>query len=183
MRSRLLVLLSLLLLALVGAGCGSDDGSGTTDSGGGATQSAETEQPTDTGTETTVEVDPKDTSVKPVIAKPTGSPPKRLVKEDIVKGKGPAAKPGDNVTVQYVGVNFSTGEQFDASWDRGQPFTFQLGGNVIPGWNKGVVGMKAGGRRELTIPPELGYGAQGTPDGAIPPNETLVFVVDLQSID
>ena len=179
MRVRPLALLALLLLALVGAGCGDDD-SGSTDTGGGA-QSAE--QPAET-TETTPEANPMDTSVKPVIDKPTGSPPKRLVKEDIVKGKGPAAKAGDNVTVQYVGVNFSNGEQFDASWDRGQPFSFQLGaGSVIPGWDKGVAGMKAGGRRKLTIPPEMGYGPQGTPDGSIPPNETLVFVVDLVSID
>ena len=179
MRLRLLALLALLLLALAAAGCGDDDSSGSsTDTG-----SAETAEPP-AETETTPAADLTDTSVKPVIDKPTGSPPKRLVKEDIVKGKGPAAKAGDNITVQYAGVNFSTGEQFDASWDRGQPFSFQLGtGNVIPGWDKGVVGMKAGGRRKLTIPPEMAYGAEGTPDGSIPPNETLVFVVDLQSID
>lgn len=180
MRARLLVLLTLLLLALVAAGCG-DDTTGAQDTG--TPEPATSEQETTT-TETAAEADPKDTKVKPVIDKPTGSPPKRLVKEDVVKGKGPAAKAGDNVTVQYVGVNFSTGEQFDASWDRGEPFTFQLGqGAVIKGWDKGVVGMKAGGRRQLTIPPELGYGAQGTPDGSIPPNETIVFVVDLVSID
>ena len=83
------------------------------------------------------------------------------------------------MTVQYVGVTFSTGEQFDASWDSGQPFSFQLGGGqVIPGWDRGLKGMRKGGRRELTIPPTLAYGAQGSPP-AIGPNETLVFVVDL----
>jgi peptidylprolyl isomerase len=183
MRLRLLALLALTVLALAAAGCGSDDDSGSSDTGASAA-TTEQEQPADTGTETEAAADPKDTSVKPVLDKPTGSPPKKLVIEDIVKGKGKVAKAGDNVTVQYVGVNFSNGEQFDASWDRGQPFTFALGtGGVIPGWDKGVAGMKEGGRRKLTIPPELGYGAQGTTDGSIPPNETLVFVVDLVKVD
>ena len=117
-----------------------------------------------------------------MLVKPTGSPPRKLVTEDIVKGKGRAAKAGDSVTVQYVGVSFSTGEQFDASWDIGQPFNFPLGaGQVIPGWDKGIAGMRPGGRRVLTIPPELAYGAEGFPPD-IAPNETLVFVVDLVSI-
>jgi peptidylprolyl isomerase len=86
------------------------------------------------------------------------------------------------VSVQYVGVNFSNGQQFDASWDSGQPFEFPLGGgSVIPGWDQGVEGMKVGGRRELIIPPDLGYGAQGQPPD-IPPNETLVFVIDLLDV-
>ncbi|HVS28838.1 MAG TPA: FKBP-type peptidyl-prolyl cis-trans isomerase, partial [Solirubrobacteraceae bacterium] len=102
--------------------------------------------------------------------------------KDIVTGKGPAAKAGDTVTVQYVGVSFKTGKQFDASWDRGQPFDFQLGaGMVIPGWDKGVKGMRVGGRRELIIPSRLAYGAQGQPP-TIAPNEPLVFVIDLQKI-
>ena len=117
-----------------------------------------------------------------MIPKPSGSPPRKLEKEDIVKGKGPAAKPGDTLTVNYVGVAFSTGKEFDASWDRGQPFAVQLGaGQVIKGWDRGLVGMRKGGRRILTIPPELAYGAQGFPP-AIGPNETLVFVVDLVEI-
>ncbi len=123
----------------------------------------------------------KDLKSKPAIPKPTGKAPKTLVVKDIVTGKGATAKAGDAVTVQYVGVDFKTGEQFDASWDRGQPFQFQLGAQmVIPGWDQGVAGMKVGGRRELVIPPDLAYGPQGQPP-AIAPNATLVFVVDLVS--
>jgi peptidylprolyl isomerase len=123
----------------------------------------------------------KDLKTKPAIPKPTGKAPKTLVVKDIVKGKGATAKAGDAITVQYVGVDFKTGEQFDASWDRGQPFQFQLGAQmVIPGWDQGVAGMKVGGRRELTIPPDLAYGPQGQPP-AIAPNSTLVFVIDLVS--
>jgi peptidylprolyl isomerase len=98
-----------------------------------------------------------------------------------VRGKGPPAKTGDTLTVHYAGVTFSTGEEFDASWNSGQPFQFELGGRVIEGWNRGMVGMRRGGRRMLTIPPELAYGAAGSPP-AIGPNETLVFVVDLLAI-
>jgi peptidylprolyl isomerase len=165
------VIMLALAAALLVSGCGDDDDSG----------SAGAEQPAETATE--AQPSPEDTSVKPVIDKPSGSPPRRLVKEDIVKGKGKAAKAGDRITVQYVGVSFSTGRQFDASWDRGQPFGFFLGaGEVIPGWDQGIVGMKQGGRRKLTIPPEQAYGAQGSPPN-IAPNETLVFVVDLVKIN
>jgi peptidylprolyl isomerase len=123
-----------------------------------------------------------DLSKKPSVPKPTGNPPAQLQTQDIVKGTGPAAKAGDTVQMQYVGVAWSNGKQFDASWDRGQPFTFQLGsGNVIQGWDRGIVGMRQGGRRLLVIPPNLGYGAAGA-GGTIKPNETLVFVVDLEKI-
>jgi peptidylprolyl isomerase len=124
----------------------------------------------------------KDTSKKPPIPKPAGTPPASLVKRDIVVGKGPAAKAGDTVSVQYVGVSWSTGKEFDASWNRGQAFSFPLGaGQVIRGWDEGVAGMRVGGRRELVIPPELAYGPTGSPP-AVGPNETLIFVVDLQKI-
>ena len=120
---------------------------------------------------------------RPKIAQPDGEPPATLQKIDIVKGKGRTARTGDQVTVQYVGANWSNGQEFDASWNRGQPFAFPLGGGqVIPGWDKGVAGMKVGGRRLLVIPPDEGYGPQGTPDGSIPPNETLLFVVDLEKV-
>ena len=116
---------------------------------------------------------------KPKVKVPSGPPPKQLVVDDLEDGKGPAAEAGDEVTVQYVGVNYKTGKQFDASWDRGEPFSFELGSHaVIDGWEEGLKGMKAGGRRELVIPPAMGYGAAGSPP-AIPPNETLVFVIDL----
>ena len=122
----------------------------------------------------------EDLSKKPVIEVPDEAPPKKLVSKDIVVGDGQTAKPGDNLTVQYVGVDYETGVEFDSSWDR-QPLPFQLGsGNVIPGWDQGLVGMKVGGRRELTIPPDLAYGAAGKPP--IGPNATLIFVIDLLSI-
>jgi peptidylprolyl isomerase len=120
----------------------------------------------------------KDTKSKPVVPKQSGPPPKKLVVKDIVVGKGPAAKKGDKLSMQYVGVLYKGGEQFDASWDNGSPFEFTLGqGDVIPGWDKGLVGIKAGGRRELIIPSKLAYGAQGRPP-TIPPNAPLVFIVD-----
>jgi len=123
-----------------------------------------------------------DTSTKPTVEVPDGPPPKDLEVNDIVEGDGPEAAPGDTLTMQYVGVKYSDSKQFDASWDTGQPLTFQLGsGQVIPGWDQGIAGMKVGGRRELIVPPDLGYGAQGSPP-AIGPNETLVFVVDLLDV-
>jgi peptidylprolyl isomerase len=112
-----------------------------------------------------------------------GDPPDELVVDDIVVGEGDEVGPGDTVTVQYVGVSWSTQEEFDASWDRGQPFTFTIGeGRVIEGWERGVEGMQVGGRRSLTIPPALGYGERGV-DGVIAPGETLVFVVDLVDVE
>ena len=121
-------------------------------------------------------------STKPVVDVPSGPAPTTLQIKDLIVGTGSAAAAGQNVTVQYVGVDYATKKQFDASWDRGQPFPFVLGqGQVIQGWDQGVVGMKVGGRRELIIPPGLAYGAQGSPP-AIGPNATLVFVVDLISI-
>ena len=112
-----------------------------------------------------------------------GPPPTDLVVEDITVGDGPEAVSGQTVTVHYVGVAHSTGEEFDASWNRGQPIEFKLGvGQVIPGWDAGLEGMRVGGRRKLTIPSAMAYGARGA-GGAIKPNEPLVFVVDLVSVD
>ncbi|NRQ38700.1 FKBP-type peptidyl-prolyl cis-trans isomerase [Nonomuraea sp. NN258] len=119
---------------------------------------------------------------KPEIDFPDGNPPADLQIIDEVVGDGPEAKPGHNVKVHYVGVSFSTGEEFDASWNRGQAFEFPLGaGRVIGGWDQGVAGMKVGGRRRLVIPPHLGYGTRGAPP-RIKPNETLIFVVDLLGV-
>jgi peptidylprolyl isomerase len=119
---------------------------------------------------------------KPTITVPEGDPPTSLEIVDDVVGDGTEASPGNTVSVHYVGVAWSTGSQFDASWDRMEPFRFGLGaGQVIQGWDQGVAGMRVGGRRTLTIPPDLGYGSRGA-GGAIAPNETLIFVVDLLDV-
>jgi peptidylprolyl isomerase len=164
-RRRVAVLCLLLAPALTGCGGGSSSNSANK-------ETAATPAPTATAT-------PAPT--KPKVKVPKGPPPKHLVVRDLRVGTGAPAEPGQTVTVQYVGVNYKGGKQFDASWDRGQPFSFPLGqGQVIPGWDRGVAGMRPGGRRELIIPPKLGYGPQGSPP-VIKPNETLVFVIDLIS--
>ncbi|AOT58068.1 MULTISPECIES: FKBP-type peptidyl-prolyl cis-trans isomerase [Streptomyces] len=119
---------------------------------------------------------------KPEVDFPGGEPPADLEIKDIWVGDGPEAKAGDMVKVHYVGVSFSSGEEFDASWNRGTPLQFQLGvGQVIPGWDQGVQGMKVGGRRQLVIPPHLAYGDRGA-GGKIKPGETLIFVCDLVAV-
>ena len=119
---------------------------------------------------------------KPDVTVPDGEPPTQLEVEDLEVGSGPEATAGSQVEVHYVGVSWSNGHQFDASWDRRNTFSFALGaGQVISGWDQGVQGMKVGGRRRLTIPPDLGYGSRGA-GGVIKPNETLVFVVDLLGV-
>jgi peptidylprolyl isomerase len=168
-----LALACLLLAAALVAGCG-----GSSSSSGANDETAATPAPTATPTPT-----PSATPAakKPKVRVPHGKPPKHLVKRDLKVGTGLPARPGQTVTVQYVGVDYKNGKQFDASWDHGQPFRFTLGaGQVIRGWDEGVVGMRPGGRRELIIPPSLGYGPQGQPP-VIHRNETLVFVIDLLS--
>jgi len=181
--------IALLGAAAVGLGaCGDDEDDTDLPAAIPATPTETATVPATTGTATTATGTggktlkiSKDLSSKPDIPKPTGKEPTKLVVEDIVEGDGRAAKSGDNVVVHYVGVLFSDGEQFDASWDNGQPFPFVLGqGNVIPGWDQGVEGMKVGGRRTLIIPSELAYGEAG--QGSIPPDATLVFVVDLLNV-
>jgi peptidylprolyl isomerase len=120
---------------------------------------------------------------RPMIEKPDGDIPFDLIVEDIVVGDGAEATSGSKVTVHYVGAAFSNGEEFDSSWDRVTPFQFKLGkGQVIPGWDAGVPGMRVGGRRKLTIPSAMAYGARGVV-GVINAHEPLVFVVDLLSVD
>jgi peptidylprolyl isomerase len=132
-------------------------------------------------TETTASVPPA-LSHQPTVSVPKGPPPTHLVVTDLIKGNGTAATSGRTVTVNYVGVLYSNGKQFDSSWSRNQPFTTPLtAGSVIPGWVQGIQGMRVGSRRELIIPPSLGYGKTGSPP-TIPPNSTLVFVVDLLSV-
>ncbi len=198
MRLRTTASLLLTSLALLGAaGCGGDDEEAA--SGGTGTNSATTESTPTTPAETApAEAAPAeeesggaaagageistDLETKPEIPKPSGEPPSELEVTDIVEGEGPAAKAGDTLQMRYVGVSHSTGEQFDASWDRGtETFDFPLGaGMVIQGWDEGLEGMKVGGRRELVIPPEMAYG--DSPPPGIEPGETLVFVVDLVGI-
>jgi peptidylprolyl isomerase len=118
---------------------------------------------------------------KPEVDFPEGEAPKTLAITDIWEGDGKVASAGDSVQVHYVGVAYSTGEEFDASWDRGEPLEFRLGaGQVIAGWDQGVQGMKVGGRRQLVIPPDLAYGNRGA-GNRIAPGETLIFVCDLVS--
>jgi len=174
--------LSIVLALVLGAGiaaCGGDDSS--------SGESAATATPAETPTPSPANIDEiaagitKNTKKEPKIVTPKGDPPTELVIRDIVKGKGPKAKAGEKLTMDYTGYSWSNGQKFDASWDRKQHFPFQLGaGMVIPGWDQGMVGMKEGGRRLLIIPPDLGYGPQGS--GPIGPNETLVFAVDLRKI-
>jgi peptidylprolyl isomerase len=122
------------------------------------------------------------THEKPEIDPPDGPPPSALDVTDLTEGDGAEATPGRTVHVHYVGVAHSTGEEFDASYNRGEPLAFRLGaGQVISGWDQGVQGMKVGGRRRLVIPPHLGYGDRGA-GGVIKPGETLIFVVDLVDV-
>ena len=122
------------------------------------------------------------TQEKPEIDPPDGPPPSDLEVVDVTEGDGPEAGAGQTVQVHYVGVAHSTGEEFDASYNRGEPLSFRLGvGQVISGWDQGVQGMKVGGRRRLVIPPHLAYGDRGA-GGVIGPGETLIFVVDLVAV-
>lgn len=188
---KLSALIAALVLAVGFAACDDDERTvgdirgeeteETTDAGGGAGGEAGGEAPRPAEDVDVGEIS-TDTSTKPEIETPTGDAPASLVTRDIVEGEGAVAEAGDTVTMQYVGVSFSNGQEFDASWDRGEPFTFTLGaGEVIPGWDQGIAGMKEGGRRLLVIPPDLAYGE--TPPPGILPNETLVFVVDLVSVE
>ena len=121
-------------------------------------------------------------SSKPSVSVPAGEPPAELEIVDLVVGTGDEAVKGKSVDVHYVGVAWSNGKQFDASWDRRESFEFRLGaGQVIQGWDQGVAGMKVGGRRQLTIPPDMGYGSRGA-GGVIKGGETLIFVVDLLQV-
>ncbi|GGP72598.1 FKBP-type peptidyl-prolyl cis-trans isomerase [Streptomyces sindenensis] len=119
---------------------------------------------------------------KPAVEVPEGDPPTELTIRDLVVGDGPEALPGRVVRVHYVGVTFASGREFDSSWEEGRPFKFAVGGGrVIKGWDRGVRGMKAGGRREIIVPPRLGYGKQ-SPSALIPAGSTLIFVVDLLTV-
>jgi peptidylprolyl isomerase len=164
-------LILLVCAGLVVAGCGDDSDDSTAGGDSTATTTEATEAAT---TEESLEAKPK-------VVPPKGPPPKHLVKKELIPGTGAEAKAGDKVTVQYVGVGYKSGTEFDSSWSRNEPLLFPLGkGKVIKGWDQGVEGMKVGGRRELIIPPNLAYGSAGS--GIIAPNATLVFVIDLLAV-
>lgn len=166
MRGALLTVMLCAALAIAGCGGSSSSSSSSSSSESSAPKASE-----------------ESTKTKPKVTVPSGPPPTKLVEEELVEGTGAEAKAGSQVTVQYVGVGYKTKEEFDSSWSRNEPFSFALGaGEVIPGWDQGVAGMKVGGRRELIIPAELAYGAAGAPP-AIGPNETLIFVVDLLAVE
>ena len=144
----------IIAAVLIGQGSGEDGGSETTEDSG-----------------------------KPTVEVPEGDPPEELVVEDLEEGEGAEAQAGDALTVDYVGVLYDTGEEFDSSYDSGMPLNVVLGdGGLIPGFEQGLEGMKEGGSRQITIPPDLGYGPEGSPPD-IPPDSTLIFVIDLVSIN
>jgi FKBP-type peptidyl-prolyl cis-trans isomerase len=196
MRKTLTITCAALAVAAAAAGCGSSSSTkaagvqlAPSDGATSATSTAAASSATSSGTasasatSTTTSSTPLPAALKtkPKVSIPSGAPPKTLVVKDLIKGTGAAATAGSTVTVQYVGEVYKGGKQFDASWNdgSGQPVSLPLTG-VIKGWQQGIPGMKIGGRRELIIPPSLGYGA--TAQSKIPANSTLVFVIDLHSI-
>jgi len=196
MNARLLVPRVLVICALIPAGCGGGDSGTTSQATQTQTQAQTQTTPTNPSQSAGQGQTPKakkvkpspaeaDISTKPKVPKGKGAPPTSLVAQDLIVGRGKRAASGDSVSVQYAGVLFKNGKEFDASWkgDRpGRPFQFVLGGGqVIPGWDQGVPGMRVGGRRKLIIPAGLAYGAQGYPPD-IPPNAALIFDIDLKRI-
>ncbi len=173
MRNRALPILGAVAVAGALAACGSSKAPGVQPApSGGSAQASVPTTPTP----------PPQLQSKPTVAVPKSCPTKGLVTKDLIPGTGQAAKAGQTITVNYVGVLCKTGTEFDSSWKRNQPFTTALTqGSVIPGWVQGIPGMKVGGRRELIIPANLAYGKAGSPP-TIPANAPLVFVVDLLSV-
>lgn len=188
---KLLLTIAVSAALLFAAGCGSSSSSAT--SAADSTQAKKASDryvipvagkpPTRTEKEVEAKWDGKGLlgpQPKPIV--PKGPPPQELVVQDLIHGKGRIAHKGDEITVQYVGVNYRNGEEFDASWRYGKPFPFKLGaGFVVQGWEEGLEGMEVGARRELIIPPELGYGYRR--QEGIPPGSTLVFLVDLLKVE
>ena len=186
LRSRAVLGLAALALVILIAGCGSSSSASTIGVGeentsaealakagaGSTASSGATSAPATTPTSGPL-------SKPPTITRPSGPPPTKLVSKDLIVGTGPEAKAGDSISVNDLGILYKTGKQFESSYARNEPFTLTLGSKmVITGWENGIPGMKVGGRRELIIPPAEGYGATGSPP-KIPPNETLIFVIDL----
>jgi peptidylprolyl isomerase len=185
LRSRAILGLAALAVVILIAGCGSSSSSGSTIGVGEENKSAEKLANSSTGStaSTAPATTPKSgpLSKPPTVTPPSGPPPTKLVSKDLIVGTGAEAKAGASISVNDIGVLYKTGKQFESSFARNEPFTLTLGSKmVIPGWENGIPGMKVGGRRELIIPPAEGYGAKGSPP-KIPPNETLIFVIDLLS--
>jgi peptidylprolyl isomerase len=190
MRKSIVLPSVLIACAAAVAGCGSSTAPGVTlaPSAGATAQvsapATSTTSSSASASSTTASATPLPAALKskPKVVPPSGPPPKKLIVKDLIKGTGPAATAGSTVKVQYVGVLYKGGKQFDASWNdgSGQPVSLPLSG-VIPGWQQGIPGMRVGGRRELIIPSALGYGAKGSPP-KIPPNSALVFVIDLHGV-
>jgi peptidylprolyl isomerase len=195
MRKTTTITCAALALAAALAGCGSSSGGtkaagvqlapqgGLTSATSTASASSATTSSSASATSTTTSSTPLPAALKtkPKVSIPKGPPPKKLVIKDLIKGTGATATANSTVNVQYVGVLYKNGQQFDASWNdgSGQPVSLPLSG-VIKGWQQGIPGMKIGGRRELIIPPSLGYGS--TAQSKIPANSTLVFIIDLHAI-
>jgi peptidylprolyl isomerase len=168
-------------VALIAAGCGGSSGSSSSIGVGVENKSDEKLATAGTAAPAKAATTPTSgpLSKEPTITPPSGPAPSKLVVKDLISGTGSEAKSGEMVTVNYVGVLYNGGKEFDASWKRKEPFQFTLGqGQVIPGWDQGVAGMKVGGRRELIIPSALAYGKTGSPP-TIPANAPLIFVIDL----
>ena len=190
MRKPITLTCALIAMAAAVAGCGSSSSAAGVQlaPSAGATEAAVTSTASSSATTTTSSTStstiplPAALKTKPKVVPPSGPPPKGLVVKDLIKGTGPAATATSTVTVQYVGILYKGGKQFDASWNdgNGQPTTLPLSG-VIKGWQEGIPGMRVGGRRELIIPPSLGYGPSGSPP-KIPGNATLEFVIDLHGV-
>jgi peptidylprolyl isomerase len=191
LRSRAGIAGAALFAAIAIAGCGSSGGSSTITVGNensadnALIKATETTSKTSTSsTSATAAKTPTSgpLSKEPKVTPPTGAAPTKLETKELIAGTGAEAKNGDSVTVNYVGVLYKNGKEFNASWETKEPFNFTLGkGQVIPGWDQGIPGMKVGGRRELIIPAALAYGTKGSPP-KIPGNEALVFVVDLLGV-
>jgi FKBP-type peptidyl-prolyl cis-trans isomerase len=186
-RSRAALALAAFAAAVVVAGCGSGGSStitiGNENTADNALIKAGESKTSTSSTSTTAKTPTSGPlSKEPKVTPPSGPAPTKLVTKELIAGTGAEAKAGDTVTVNYVGVLYKGGKEFDASWKRNEPFSFALGkGQVIKGWDQGIPGMKVGGRRELIIPAELAYGKTGSPP-TIPPNAPLVFVVDLLAV-
>jgi peptidylprolyl isomerase len=176
LRATLTALAAVAAFALTG--CGGNDAADTA----GATDTPASSAPSTDGTESPTPEESAVPAEVPTVDVPPGAPPTELQITEVTEGTGEVAEPGDHVFVDYVGVLYESPDQpFDQSYSRGQPIDFTVGGGVIEGFSEGVTGMRVGGRRQVVIPPDKGYGAQGA-GGVIPPNATLVFVMDLREV-